>query len=159
MGITCNFDHLWAQLPQPSQIRTVLPTWPPDWEPCCAGMSHALNTCGLPVTVPDPRRDFRYNGQSHYLAVLEMRAYLVRTYGAGDNYKAPAGQRAQIIAQIRDRNGIIVFGHRHIDLWNGSRIHGNGFNMTALWEAPSALSEGIFFWEVTSPTDGSDGGN
>lgn len=148
MPIYGSFDALWSRLPQPSDIGTVLPTWPADWEPCCACMSHALNMSGLPVTVPNPRRNFLYQGRSHYLAVGEMRDYLTRTYGAGDNYRLPAGNRIAIIAQIDNRKGIIVFGHRHIDLWNGSRIHGEGFILSALWEAPSALSEGIFFWEV-----------
>jgi|GEM_PF-5831329 len=144
-----SFENLWQNHPQPSQIRTVLPTWPVGWEPCCAGMSHAMNMSNLPVTVANPRRNFSYMGRSHYLAVQEMRDYLTRTYGDAENYRYEgAVVRSAIISHITGRRGIIVFGHRHIDLWDGSNIHGHGFILHTLWEAPSALREGIFFWEV-----------
>jgi hypothetical protein len=81
-----------------------------------------------------------------------MRDYLTRTYGPGDNYRLPAGNRFLIKAAIDNRRGIIVFGQRHIDLWNGKRIHGEGFIESAIWEAPSALTQGIFFWEVMPRT-------
>ena len=53
-------------------------------------------------------------------------------------------------ASLDQRQGIIAFGGRHIDLWNGTRIHGEGYIQTALWEAKSAVRDGIFFWDVSA---------
>jgi hypothetical protein len=56
-----------------------------------------------------------------------------------------------MIAQISGRHGILAFGHRHIDLWEGSRYHWQElYNDYYLWHCDSIALRGIFFWEVTS---------
>jgi hypothetical protein len=61
-----------------------------------------------------------------------------------------ANSRIAIISQIVDRTGIIAFGDRHIDLWNKNNIHRpTDYTLPALWEAHSAFTKGIFFWEVS----------
>jgi len=49
---------------------------------------------------------------------------------------------------MRGKRGILAFGNRHIDLWDGEKIHGINYRASALWEASSALSEGLFLFHL-----------
>jgi hypothetical protein len=89
------------------------------------------------------------------LAVPEMRDYLNQQYGAAEviaRVDANGATLPRWLVQsggLGDRQGIVAFGDRHIDLWNGSAIHGQKYIESALWEAASALANGLSFWIVS----------
>lgn len=88
------------------------------------------------------------DGMSYIFAVPDMKVYLNNTYGDAENYK---GSKQKMTEGIKDRHGILAFGHRHIDLWVGDNIHRpSDYNMAYLWSNNSIQLRGIFFWEVTS---------
>jgi hypothetical protein len=173
MAVPTQLTMLWANLPQWFEAKEVAaaagqePTHkafpqmpglliPKDWETCCIQMSHALNKAALPVNYSNKQRVLTDPvGNEYMLDVKEMRGYL-KKYGDPDiisrvDANGNPTPRWVVQAVLSDRKGIIAFGGRHIDLWNGSKIHGEGYILGALWEAKSALSDGIFFWEVTGP--------
>ena len=91
----------------------------------------------------------------YLLDVKEMREYINSEYGnaqviARRDWGGHTINRWVIQTVLMDRRGIIAFGGRHIDLWDGRKIHGEHYIQSALWEADSALTDGIFFWEVTT---------
>jgi len=153
MAIPADFDDLWANLPQWFTVRKIITNIPAGWETCCIQMSHALNMSGLPVNYINKKRVHAFEGREHILDVREMRGYLNDTYEDGEKISRVDANR-KLIPRIAlkgyldERQGIIAFGGRHIDLWNGTRIHGESYIESALWEAHSAISEGIFFWDV-----------
>jgi hypothetical protein len=88
------------------------------------------------------------------LDVGEMRGYLNETYEEAEKIRRVDSNgkvmpRIAIEGYLGGRKGIIAFGGRHIDLWSGGRIHGERYITAALWEAASAISDGIFFWDVS----------
>lgn len=173
MAIPAEFHKLWANLPQWSDAKDVpgpngspatqkafpqIPglTIPIAWETCCIQMSHALNKSGLKVSYSNKQRVLRDTaGNEYMLDVAEMRGYLDQQYGKAESLSrvdvhGSVVPRIALQGALDERKGILAFGGRHIDLWNGSRIHGENYIEAALWEASSAISIGLFFWEVTS---------
>lgn len=141
-------------LNHPSHINIVelVLTYPLDWETCCIQMSYALNRAGAPIKNTGKNVGFIEKNYNYMINVPTMREYLNREFGEAEKYEraGAAMSRIAIISQIVDRTGIIAFGDRHIDLWNKNNIHRPGdYNMVALWEAKSAFTKGIFFWEVS----------
>jgi hypothetical protein len=124
------------------------------WETCTVQISYALNKAGAPVlnyAYPDKRvatgkvrgtKDDK--GNNYIYSVIDMKVYLDNTYGEAENYKGsiPAMKDA-----IKDRNGIIAFGYRHMDLWEGDKWHYQGLYLD-LWKFDDVKKWGIFFWEV-----------
>src|SRR5262249_18506613 len=112
------------------------------------------NASGLPIHYRDRRRIvIDQNGNEYMLDVTEMRSYLKDSYGPPENLARTddAGgliPRFLIQGMLWGRKGVIAFGGRHIDLWDGAQIHGQGYDLPAIWEAVSALRDGVFFWDV-----------
>jgi hypothetical protein len=157
MAIRVDFDTLWNKLPQWFEVRGVITNIPEGWETCCIQMSHAFNKSGLPINYQNKQRILRFQGAEYMLDVKEMRDYINSTYGdaeviARKDVRGHMLDRWLIQAVLSGRQGVVAFGNRHIDLWNGNKIHGERYIQEALWEAASALSLGIFFWEVQAPT-------
>jgi hypothetical protein len=154
MAITADFDTLWANLPQYFEVRKIITNIPEGWETCCIQMSHALNMAGLPINYGNKNRVLQFHGREHMLDVTEMRGYLNTTYEDAETISR-VDVNGKLIARIAlqgyldQRQGIIAFGGRHIDLWNGTQIHGKNYIQSALWEANSAIRDGIFFWDVS----------
>jgi hypothetical protein len=133
--------------PSYTQIGQKVKGIPKGWETCCIQMSHALNGAGAPIKNTGGVVGLQDRGRNYAIRVPTLRAYLDREFGAAENYKAL--QRFVKIAMITDRTGILAFGDRHIDLWDGSDIHRpSDYILSALWESKSALEKGIYFWEV-----------
>ena len=154
MANSADFDMLWANCPQYYTVRKIITNIPAGWETCCIQMSHAMNMAGLPVNYSDKKRVLVFNGREHMLDVKEMRGYLNTNYEDADvisrvDANGKLVPRIAIQSYLDQRQGIIAFGGRHIDLWNGTQIHGKNYIESALWEAPSAIREGIFFWDVS----------
>jgi hypothetical protein len=88
------------------------------------------------------------DGLSYIFAVADMKVYLNSTYDDAENFK---GSKQQMVEGIKDRHGILAFGHRPIDLWRGSNIHRpSDYDLAYLWSCESVQLRGVFFWEVTS---------
>jgi len=51
---------------------------------------------------------------SYIYAVPDMKIYLNKRYGIAENYK---GSKQKLVDKISNRQGILAFGHFHIDLW------------------------------------------
>jgi Type VI secretion system (T6SS), amidase effector protein 4 len=129
------------------------------WETCTVQISYALNKAGAPVlnyAYPDRRvatgkvRGTKDDSGDNYIySVLDMKVYLDKTYGEADNYK---GTVAQMKAAIKGRKGIIAFGYRHMDLWEGDQWHYQSLYLD-LWEFAEVKKWGIFFWEVSNRSE------
>jgi hypothetical protein len=165
------FDLMWANLPQWFHAKPVPPkkpsdppkkafpqipgvAIPKDWETCCIQMSQALNRAGHRVNYVKKERVLRdAAGTEYMLDVAEMRGYLTTAFFEPEKIarrddKKGLIPRWAVQTQIVDRKGIIAFGGRHIDLWDGRKIHGEHYIAEALWEADSAVTDGLFFWEA-----------
>jgi hypothetical protein len=129
-----------------------------DVETCTIELSYAMNRSGL--NIPD---DLPYShevaggrvrslkdarGDNYIFSVVDMKAYLNKTYPLAVNYRA--GSRAGFVKQLGSKKGIIALGHRHISLWDGNHyVHEENFY--DIWSGvygASAAKRGIFFWEV-----------
>jgi hypothetical protein len=160
--IPIDFEELKKHHPSYSQITGLL-TGPVldnvkkyDWETCSIQISHALNKAGAPIlnyAYPDKRvatgkvRGIQNKEQENFIySVLDMAVYLDKTYGTAENYK---GTVAKMKEPIKDRQGIIAFGYRHMDLWEGDRWHYQQLYQN-LWEFAEVKKWGIFFWEVAN---------
>jgi hypothetical protein len=155
MAIDADFSVLWNHLPQWFEVRQKITNIPKGWETCCIQMSYAFNRANLDIDYPNKARVLRFHGKEHMLDVKEMRLYIDETYEPAEriahrDVKGAMINRWVLQSVIEGRRGVIAFGNRHIDLWNGSRIHGEHYIQSALWEADSALSQGLFFWEVSA---------
>lgn len=159
MAIPADFNALWNIIPTTKTIRskvTNIPNTEDYKETCCIQLSYALNMSGLPVNYSNKKRVLTFNGMEFMLAVKEMREYLSSTYGDAGTIKRVDIDgnligRIAIQGYLDQRQGIIAFGQRHIDLWNGTQIHGKDVISDGVWDAPSAISQGIFFWDVSLP--------
>jgi len=137
----------------------------PAWvnETCAVQMSWALNHCGFAIGVyayqsnevyggtvrayQSPPQRPEDGGHTYIFAVPDMKVYLNNTYGDADNY---SGSKDDMIGNISGRQGILSFGHRHIDLWDGSDFLQNGLISPGVWHDRSVRMRGIFFWEAGS---------
>src|SRR5262245_58166483 len=99
------------------------------WETCCIQVSYALNRSGAVIEKYDFNneemgrqvRAVKSNDSMNYIfEVSDMKVYLNNRYGIAENYN---GTKQEMINEIRGRHGLIAFGHRHIDLWEGERFH------------------------------------
>jgi len=83
---------------------------------------------------------------NYIFAVPDLKVYLNNQFSEAENYK---GTKEEMIAKITGRTGILALGHRHIDLWEGSKYQWQDLHLD-LWHFESPKKRGIFFWEVTS---------
>ena len=81
---------------------------------------------------------------SYIFEVTDMKTYLNGRYGLAENHR---GKKKEMIDKIRGRTGIIAFGHRHVDLWEGERFHWQQLYID-LWLDESTTKRGVFFWQV-----------
>ena len=148
--IPVDFGVLMLNHPSYKKIRELVDGIPEDWETCCIQMSYALNKAGALVKNRKGNVAFIQGGQNYMSLVSTMRGYLNDEFGEAENYVRESKMaRIAIISQITDRQGIIGFGDRHIDLWDRNNIHRPSYYiLSALWEAPSVYKVGISFWEV-----------
>jgi|SRR5690242_4847864 len=161
-NVPVNFSTLKAKHPAPNQILALIggalkeSAVKGKWETCTIQVSYALNRSGAVIenyafedkslATGKVRAAKSNDDMSYIFAVPDMRVYLNNRYGLAENFK---GSKQQMIAGISGRQGIIAFGHRHIDLWEGDRFHWQA-RYVDLWGFESVKMRGIFFWEVTS---------
>ena len=158
-NVYVSFKTLVGNHPSYHTIRTLVKPIPGYVDETCAvQISYALNRSGGVIQnyeYPDAAvatgkvRGFAGDDRLNYIfGVPDMRVYLDRKYGAGENFK---GTKAKMVEAIQGRTGILAFGYRHLDLWLGKNIHRpNEYLMDYLWTNESLTLRGIFFWEVTS---------
>jgi hypothetical protein len=172
--IRVNFDTLkskyptYAALPKPikdylDDLNRNIPDDQPKNTPCCLQVSHALNNAGRQLP---PRSFWRQNekiGPFFYIrAVNELEQYLSGTYGRVEDIKrGPSGKQRSITEMkqyINGKQGILVFGGMHTELWDMTHIMqdgkapgGNGavMNETAIFGTAKVL-----FWEVSEEPAG-----
>jgi hypothetical protein len=116
------------------------------WETCCIRLSRALNYAGAPIeglsAISNPYMESKkvraQKGADdlwYIYSTYDMRAYLT---GA---YRPPTRLNGNVKAKDVLVPGIILFGWRHIDLWDGEKI----CNL-ALFGHSSAKTHGVFLW-------------
>ncbi|HRH40325.1 MAG TPA: T6SS effector amidase Tae4 family protein [Pyrinomonadaceae bacterium] len=151
-NIPVDWGVLMLNHPSYRDIRDKVSGIPEDWETYCIQMSYALNKAGARIKNTGKNVGFIEKGDNYIINVPKMREYLNEEYGEAEKFErsGAANSRIAIISQIVDRTGIIAFGDRHIDLWNKDNLQRpSDYIMSALWEAKSAMTKGIFFWEVS----------
>lgn len=151
-NIPVNFGVLMLNHPSHINMPELLFNYDLKWETCTIQMCYALNRSGAPIKNTGKNVGFIEKKLNYIINVPTMRDYLNGEYGEAENFErsGEANSRIAIISQLVDRTGIIAFGDRHIDLWNKNNIHRpSEYFMSALWEAKSAMTKGIFFWEVS----------
>lgn len=128
------------------------------YETCCAQMSYAFNKTGPMIQnagiLPGNRVMTDDHGMEYLLSVPDMRLYLTRSYFPPEIYSG-MGSARNLAQKIGGRKGVIAFGGRHIDLWNGHNFQSGGTGLyleNVLWldvDADNAPRI-IYFWEVKS---------
>ena len=159
-NVSVNFDSLKFNHPSWQNIRSLLKVPSYVNETCAVQLSYALNRSGsygvigryaypnASLATGAVRAFQSSDGLFYIFAVPDMKVYLNNTYGDAENCK---GSKQRMIDSIKNRYGILGFGHRHIDLWAVDTIHRpSDYNMAYLWSNDSIRQRGIFFWEVTS---------
>ena len=157
-NVPVNFDILLDKHPSWRTIRSLVKGIPKIVDNTCAvQLSYALNRSGAVIedyefedaSLATGRvRAFVGNDQMSYIyAVPDMKIYLNKRYGIAENYK---GSKQKLVDKISDRQGILAFGHFHIDLWLLDDIQRPEDYKDVLWSSASVQQRGIFFWEVTS---------
>ncbi len=159
-NVSVNFDTLKGKHPNYQHIRSMiggeLGRFMVGKETCAVQVSYALNHSAAVIeafSFADPSlhggkvRALESNDGFFYIfGVPDMKVYLNNRYGLAENYK---GSKNTMIENIKGRRGILAFGHRHIDLWEGERFHWQQLYRD-LWGFDSVKVRGVFFWEVTS---------
>lgn len=159
-AVTVKYDVLEANHKSSGEIKSLLKgdigknIKQYDWETCAISVSFALNQSGAPivnyafedkgVATGKVRAKKDEANRNYIYSVIDMKVYLNNRYGIAENYK---GSKQHMIAKIKGRKGIIAFGHRHIDLWDGDKWHNERYYRD-LWQFDSTKQLGIFFWEV-----------
>jgi len=155
-NVSVNFDTLRSAHPNSHEIKSKVSV--PEFidETCTVQLSYALNHAGSAITnyefadaqlAEGKVRAYQADdGMNYIYAVPDAKVYLNNRYGDAENYK---GSKESMKEKITGRHGIIAFGHRHIDLWEGTRFHWQQLYLD-LWGFTSVKKRGIFFWEVTS---------
>lgn len=154
-NVPVNFALLKEKHPSFKTIRSLIKVPSYVDETCCVQVSYALNRSGQVIenyAYDNPYykrkvRAFKANDGMHYIIeVSDFRFFLDNRYGLSENH---TGSKQQMIEQIEGHTGILAFGYRHIDLWEGDRYHWQQLYLD-LWGFASVKKHGIFFWEVTS---------
>jgi hypothetical protein len=120
-----------------------------NWETCCIRLSRALNYGGSPVQgfgniantfigIPGAHvRAQRGADKKWYIySTYDLRAYLSVKFGQPKRFPGSATQ-----ADVKGMPGIIMFGWRHVDLWDG-----NSVARLDLFAAGSVLTDGLYLW-------------
>lgn len=161
--IPVSFDTLKEHHPSYREIRALIggpllrSVRAGNWETCCIQISYALNHSGAVIenyasydntAMGRKVRALKSNDDRYYIfEVTDMKTYLNGRYGVAENHR---GKKKGMIDAIRGRTGIIAFGHRHVDLWEGERFHWQQLYID-LWLHESTTKRGVFFWQVGAP--------
>lgn len=150
-----SIDALWVQYPQgtPEDVAAVIRgpvgnnILTLDWETCCIRISRTLNYTGVPVTgFAGMANPYMTNGKVraaqggdnkwYIFSTFDLRVYLTVRFGHPKVFPGTATERT-----VAGVPGIIMFGWRHVDLWDGSNVcH------LALFGHSSAVTNGVLIW-------------
>lgn len=153
-------DKLFANLPlgTPEQVATLIGgpigknIIDSNWETCCIRLSRALNYSGAPIegwtkmANPYMGKDGKVralNGADnkwYIYSTYDLRVYLTTRYGYPKMFKGDADETT-----VSGVAGIIMFGWRHVDLWDGSKIA-----RLPLFGCESAQQNGVMIWRTPS---------
>ena len=135
----------------------------PKNTPCCMQVSEALNKAG--VQVP-PRSFWRANeklGSYYYIrAVNELEQYFSGTFGRVENIKRDSSNNPRNIRQMKQyidgKQGILIFGGMHTELWDQTHIMQDGKapggNGAIMDEGSIFGTAKVLFWEVSQEPAG-----
>jgi hypothetical protein len=159
--IQVNFDTLRENHPSYKEIKGLIggpllkSVTAGKWETCCIQVSYALNHSGAVIEKYDYHnarmgrkvRAMKSDDEMNYVfEVTDLTTYLNGRYGIADHYK---GGSQAMKGEIGGRQGIIAFGTRHIDLWEGDRFHWQHLYKD-LWAFENVKQNGVYFWDVAS---------
>ena len=153
-------DKLFAQLPlgTPAQVAALIGgpigknIIDSNWETCCIRLSRALNYSDAPVAGwagmanPYMRKDGKVralkgaDNKWYIYSTYDLRVYLATRYGPPRKFKGDANETT-----VSGIAGIIMFGWRHVDLWDGSKIA-----RLVLFGCESAKQNGVMIWQTPS---------
>lgn len=167
MAIPINFETLKNNHPRSFQIKSrlrgpianVIKVYK---ETCAIQVSDALNRSGAVIVnyeYPDPglatgkvRAKQGSDGMNYIYSTLDMKVYLNKKYGVAEYYKDTEVRKMK--AKVQGRKGIILFGRRHIDIWDRSEIHYQRHYIDFWTHAEANVKvRGIYFWEVKQPNN------
>jgi len=123
-----------------------------NWDTCCIRLSRSLNYSARPVTgfsgIANPGlgstarvRAIKGGDDKWYIySCYDLRAYLEARFGYAKKFN---GGFAKV--DLSGVKGVILFGMRHSDLWNGSEVRYNAdftdgtktVSEIRVWETPS----------------------
>jgi hypothetical protein len=118
-----------------------------DWETCCIRISRALNYAGHPVqgfgNIANPAMsDGKVRAQQgadkkwYIFSTYDLKAYLSVKYGQPKSF--PGSATAD---DVKGNPGIIMFGWRHVDLWDGEKVA-----RLSLFASGNVLKDGLYLW-------------
>jgi hypothetical protein len=122
------------------------------WETCCIRLSRALNYSGAPVegwaSMANPYMDKGTNVRAlqgedkkwYIYSTYDLNVYLTNRYGKPKRFKGDADE-----STVAGVAGIIMFGWRHVDLWDGSKVA-----RLSLFGHESAKANGVLIWPTPS---------
>lgn len=154
-------DKLIPQLPlgSPEQVAALIggdigkAITDSNFETCCIRLSRALNYGGVPVDgfagmaneymgADGKVRAKKGDDKKWYVySCYDMRVYLSKKYGTPKAFPGDSTETA-----VSGKPGIIMFGFRHVDLWDGSKI-----GRLALFGHESAKMHGLLLWPTPAP--------
>jgi hypothetical protein len=123
-----------------------------NWDTCCIRLSRSLNYSGTPVTgfsgIANPglgptakvRASKGADNNWYIYSCYDLRAYLEARFGYAKKF---SGGFADV--DLSGVTGVILFGMRHSDLWDGSEVRYN----TDFTDGTKTVSE-IRVWETPS---------
>jgi hypothetical protein len=120
------------------------------WDTCCIRLSQALNTSGVPIDgfqnmaspyigIPKAKvRASRGGDNGWYIySCYDLRAYLESRFGYAKRFGSFES------SALSSERGIIMFGFRHVDLWDGTDVRYN----TDFTDGTKTVSE-IRVWQT-----------
>lgn len=123
-----------------------------NWETCCIRLSRSLNIAGRPIEgfsdmanpyMPGPKAKVRASkgddNKWYIYSCYDLREYLNNRFGRAKKF----GSYEK--SDLSEAKGIIMFGFRHTDLWNGSEVRYN----TDFTDGTKKVQE-ILVWQTPS---------
>ncbi|MEJ1157712.1 T6SS effector amidase Tae4 family protein [Prosthecomicrobium sp. N25] len=124
---------------------------------CCMQVSASFNSTNHRIpsqgTVDRDNTALRTPGLYYILTVKEFRNYLVWKYGPTDTLEdvaeAKVDERGERVpASIRGRQGVILFGNEHIELWDRTHVLQHTKSKAAMNHFWMWKQRPIWFWQV-----------
>ena len=120
-----------------------------DWETCCIRLSRALNYTGYPVqafgNIDVPINNWKVRAQAggdkkwYIYGTADIKAYLNVKFGQPTVYPGSYTE-----TDLKGKPGIIMFGWRHVDLWDGTAVA-----RLSLFNSAHTLKDGLYLWPET----------